>query len=452
MDPVSARQNPDLARVCITVSQLNRAVSGALQEQFGVQRVRGELAALTRAASGHWYFTLKDASAQVRCVMFRSRNAQLDFAPRDGDEVEVSAAVALYEARGEFQLTVDHMRRYGAGRLWEEFLRLRQRLTAEGLFDASIKRPLPALPQRVGVITSRQAAALRDVLTTLRRRAPYVSIILYPVPVQGAEAGGRIAAMLATASRRAEVDVLLLVRGGGSIEDLWSFNEEGVARAIRASAIPVIVGVGHESDFTIADFAADLRAPTPTAAAELVAPEREALLREVGSRIRALSRAIERRMGDHAQQLDHAVRLLASPRGPIRGLEGRVADLRARCGAQARAPLRQGRVAADRLSQALMRSRPAPAQLQRRVAELAYRLQKAQQRSAHLRASALALRAGALAHLNVQGVLDRGFAILRDGAGRPLTSTAGLLPCAQVEATLAQGRADLVVTAIKPAT
>jgi len=422
-----------------------------LQAEFGVQRVRGELASLTRAASGHWYFTLKDSGAQVRCVMFRSRNAQLDFAPRDGDEVEVTATVGLYEARGEFQLTVELMRRFGAGRLWEEFLRLRQRLSAEGLFEAGIKRPLPVLPQRVGVITSLQAAALRDVLTTLRRRAPYLTIILYPVPVQGAEAAVRIAAMLATASRRAEVDVLLLVRGGGSIEDLWSFNEEVVARAIRASAVPVIVGVGHESDFTIADFAADLRAPTPTAAAELVAPERDALLREIVARVRAISRGLERRMDERAQRLDHALRLLASPRAPLRGLEGRVADLRARCGAQARAQLRQGRATAAGLADALLRARPAPAQGLLHLAELASRLQAAQRRAAQLRAAALALRSSALAHLNVQGVLDRGFAILRDASGRPLISTAGLVPGAAVEATLAHGTAELVVTGTRPA-
>ena len=450
MESGSDRQNPELTRVCLTVSQLNRAVSGALQAEFSAQRVRGELASLTRAASGHWYFTLKDASSQVRCVMFRSRNAKLDFAPRDGDEVEVLANVGLYEARGEFQLTVEAMRRFGAGRLWEEFLRLRQRLSAEGLFDAAIKRPLPALPRRVGVVTSLQAAALRDVLTTLRRRAPYLGIIVYPVPVQGAEAAGRIAAMLATASRRAEVDVLLLVRGGGSIEDLWSFNEEAVARAIRACAIPVIVGVGHESDFTIADFAADLRAPTPTAAAELVAPERDALLRELAARLRAISRALARRMGERAQQLDHAFRLLASPRAPLRALDARIADLRARCAMWARAPLRQGRSAAAALADGLLRARPAPAQLKSRIAELAYRMQKAQQRAAQLRSSALALRAAALAHLNVQGVLDRGFAILRDPSGNPLTTAAGLAPGTPVVATLAQGSADLVVTRTRP--
>jgi exodeoxyribonuclease VII large subunit len=450
MESGFGRQDAELARDCLTVSQLNRVVSGVLQGEFGTQRVRGELASMTRAASGHWYFTLKDASAQVRCVMFRGRNAALDFAPRDGDEVEVVAAVGLYEARGEFQLTVEAMRRFGAGRLWEEFLRLRQRLLAEGLFDAGIKRPLPVLPRRVGVVTSLQAAALRDVLTTLRRRAPYLGVVIYPVPVQGSEAAGRIAAMLATASRRAEVDVLLLVRGGGSLEDLWSFNEEAVARAIRACRLPVIVGVGHESDFTIADFAADLRAPTPTAAAELVAPERAALQRDLAARMRSMGRALARRMGERAQHLDHAFRLLASPRAPLRALDLRVADLRARCAGGARLRLRLGRTATAALSQALARERPDLAALRRRLAELAHRLQRAQQRMAQARAAALALRAGALTHLNVQGVLDRGFAILRDATGQPLTSADGLLPGVAVSATLARGRADLAVTHVYP--
>ena len=467
------RQDPELARVCQTVSQLNRAVSGALQAEFGTQRVRGELASITRAASGHWYFTLKDATAQVRCVMFRSRNALVDFAPREGDEVEVLAAVGLYEARGEFQLTVEAMRRFGAGRLWEEFLRLRQRLSAEGLFDSAIKRPLPVLPRRVGVVTSLQAAALRDVLTTLRRRAPYLGIVIYPVPVQGAEAAERIAAMLATASRRAEVDVLLLVRGGGSLEDLWSFNDEAVARAIRACAVPVIVGVGHESDFTIADFAADLRAPTPTAAAELVAPERAALLRDLAARVRSISRALARAMGERAQRLDHALRLLGSPRAPLRSLDARVTELRARCSAASRLRLRLGASAAAVLAQRLgrvrpdpqslreglveqmrrlQRAQPDPLALRRALAERIVRLQRAQERSAQLRASALALRAGALGHLNVQGVLDRGFAILRDGSGRAVTSSASLAAGMAVSATLASGSADLtVIRAHRPA-
>ncbi|MGH6609230.1 MAG: exodeoxyribonuclease VII large subunit, partial [Burkholderiaceae bacterium] len=241
--------DPVTARPALTVSALNRAVSGLLERSFPLVRVRGELANLTRAASGHWYFALKDDSAQVRCVMFRTRNLLLDWMPRDGDDVELSAVVTLYETRGEFQLNVESMRRTGQGRLFEEFLRLKDRLAAEGLFAAERKRALPRIPRRVAVITSMQAAALTDVVTTLCRRAPYVGVIIYPVAVQGAGAGVQIARMLQRVGRRAEadaIDLILLVRGGGSIEDLWSFNEEVVARAIVSSAVPVVVGVGHE--------------------------------------------------------------------------------------------------------------------------------------------------------------------------------------------------------------
>ncbi|MFM2446111.1 MAG: hypothetical protein RI936_558, partial [Pseudomonadota bacterium] len=242
-DPVSTR-------AALTVSELSRAVAGVLERSFPLVEVRGEIASLTRAASGHWYFLLKDDAAQVRAVMFRGRNMLLDWSPREGDEVEVRAAVSFYQARGEFQLTIEFMRRAGQGRLYEEFVRLRNRLAAEGLFDADRRRPLPRVAWTVGVVTSLQAAALRDVLTALARRAPYARVVVYPCPVQGAGAGARIARALAEASARRDADVLLLVRGGGSIEDLWAFNEEVVARAIRASRVPVVVGVGHESDVT----------------------------------------------------------------------------------------------------------------------------------------------------------------------------------------------------------
>src|SRR6267143_2096956 len=267
MPPGSDRANLDPARVCLSVSELNRAVARSLEGNFAAVRVRGELASLTRAASGHWYFSLKDRAAQVRCVMFRSRNVLVDFVPREGDELELVANVGLYEARGEFQLGVESMRRAGQGQLFEQFLRLKERLAAEGLFDEAVKRRLPRLPSSIGIVTSLQAAALHDIVTTLRRRAPYVRLIVYPVPVQGQGAGARIARMLSIVSARAEVEVVILARGGGSIEDLWAFNEEVVARAVRACAVPVIVGVGHESDFTIADFAADLRGPTQIGAA-----------------------------------------------------------------------------------------------------------------------------------------------------------------------------------------
>ncbi len=444
------RQNAELARLCLTVSQLNRAVSGSLQREFGAQRVRGEIASLVRAASGHWYFSLKDSGAQVRCVMFRSRNALVDFAPREGDEVEVFAAVSLYEARGEFQLTVESLRRFGAGKLWEEFVRLRQRLQAEGLFDAGAKRPLPRVPGRVGVITSLQAAALRDVLTALGRRAPYLSVIVYPVPVQGADAGARISAMLATASLRAEVEVLLLVRGGGSIEDLWAFNEEAVARAIRACAIPVIVGVGHESDFTIADFAADVRAATPTAAAELVAPEFRGLSREVQARLRALARDCARLLAQRAQRLDYALRVLAGPRAPLRALETRISGLRARCALHAAESARRARAGLAAQSRALARARPETAPVARRVADLAARLQAGQARLAQARSRTLAHLERALAHLDVQAALERGFSILRDPLGRALTDAGSVQAGTQVEATFARGGARLLVEETRP--
>ena len=325
-----ANSDPAITRPALTVSALNRAVSGLLERSFPLVRVRGEIANLVRAASGHWYFALKDDQAQVRCVMFRARNQLLDWAPRDGDEVEVAAIVSLYEARGEFQLGVEHMRRAGQGRLFEEFVRLRARLAAEGLFATERKRALPAFPRRIGVVTSLQAAALRDVLTTLARRAPYIDVIVYPVPVQGAGAGARIAAMLRSVSARAEVDVVLLVRGGGSIEDLWAFNDEALARAIIACSAPVVVGVGHESDVTIADFAADLRAPTPTAAAELVAPDAAGLAVTINSQKEALSRALRRSFERVQQRVDHAERLFAARRAPWRVQSGQLEELRLR--------------------------------------------------------------------------------------------------------------------------
>ncbi|HEY4801925.1 MAG TPA: exodeoxyribonuclease VII large subunit, partial [Paraburkholderia sp.] len=260
--------------VVVPVSALNRAIASMLERTFPLAWISGEVSNFTRAASGHWYFSIKDAQAQIRCVMFRGRAQYAEFTPREGDRIEVRALVTMYEPRGELQLNVEAVRRTGQGRLYEAFLRLKAQLEAEGLFDPERKRALPSHPRAIGVITSMQAAALRDVLTTLCRRAPHVPVIVYPAPVQGAGSAEKLTAMLETANARNEVDVLVLCRGGGSIEDLWSFNDETLARAIAASAIPVVSGVGHETDFTIADFAADVRAPTPTGAAELVSPQR----------------------------------------------------------------------------------------------------------------------------------------------------------------------------------
>jgi len=406
-DTGSDPANLESARVCLSVSQLNRAVAGSLERNFPRVRVRGELASLTRAASGHWYFTLKDRAAQVRCVMFRTRNMLVDFAPREGDDLEVVANVGLYEARGEFQLTAESMRRAGQGLLFEQFLRLKERLAAEGLFDQARKRPLPAVPSRIGVVTSLQAAALHDILTTLRRRAPYVQIIVYPVPVQGQGAAERIAHMLATVSARAEVEVVVLARGGGSIEDLWAFNEEVVARAVRASAVPVIVGVGHESDFTIADFAADLRAPTPTAAAEFAAPDRLGLLetlRQKQVRMQQLARAMLRA---RAQRLDYAVRAIATPRAPVRALQARLDSMRAR------------------------------------LAVVRGNLLRA--RAARLEAAALALRT-----LDPRQVVGRGYALVRDEQDRLVTDAGQLRQGQPLQVELASGFARVRVESTGP--
>jgi len=320
----------DFPRPVVTVSELLRSVRDTLERRFPLLWVRGELSNLRPAASGHYYFTLKDRGAQVDCVMFRSRAAASDAALKEGMQVEAQVLVSLYEPRGRFQLTVEALRPAGLGPLYERFLKLKEKLEREGLFDPALKRRLPEHPRTIGVITSLAAAALRDVLTTLARRNPAIPIIVYPAPVQGEGAGYRIAAALKTASARAECDVLLLVRGGGSIEDLWSFNEESVARAIRSSTIPVLVGVGHESDFTIADFAADQRAPTPTAAAELATPARAELAGRVADSVRSLSREMRRCVQYAMQALDGCAKRLVHPAQRLRIGEQALTQLRTR--------------------------------------------------------------------------------------------------------------------------
>jgi exodeoxyribonuclease VII large subunit len=299
------------ARDIYTVSRLNREARGLLEAGLPSLWITGELSNLSRPASGHWYFTLKDEDAQVRCAMFRQRNLAVRAAPRDGMQVMLRARVGLYEARGEFQLVVDHLEEAGEGELRRRFEALKLKLAAEGLFDAGRKRAPPRFPHRIGVVTSATGAALRDVLHVLARRFPAVPVLLYPVPVQGAGAARDIAAMLALADRRAEVDVLLLVRGGGSLEDLWAFNDEYLARTISGLGLPVITGIGHEVDFTIADFVADLRAPTPSAAAELAVQDAAAWCDTVRAAATRLSSAAVRALGRRGDAMRDAARRLA---------------------------------------------------------------------------------------------------------------------------------------------
>jgi len=297
----------------LTVGQLNRAVSELLNDEFGLVWVRAEVSSFTLSAPGHGYLVLKDSSASVKGVIFRARLQIAGFKPAAGDQVEIQARVSLYEPRGDYQLQIEVMRRAGRGALYEQFIALKAKLQSEGLFDTNTKRPILAQPKAIGVITSSQAAALHDVLTALKRRAPHVAVVIYPTVVQGKEAPLAIRRALAQACGRQEVDVLLLVRGGGSLEDLWAFNDESLARDIAASPIPIVVGVGHETDFSIADFVADLRAPTPTAAAELACQPLAVLVAQVEAAGHGLLRAQYRVLEQRALRLDQASRRLVSP-------------------------------------------------------------------------------------------------------------------------------------------
>ena len=285
-----------MERDVYTVSRLNREVRLLLERGFGSLWLEAEISNFAKPSSGHWYFSLKDASAQVRCAMFRQRNMLATMMPRDGQKVLVRARIGLYEPRGEFQLIIDHIEDAGLGALRRQFEELLAKLAAEGLFQAARKRPLPRLPRRIGVITSPTGAAIRDILQVLARRFPAIPVLIYPVSVQGAQAAAEIAAALELAGERRDCDVLILARGGGSLEDLWAFNDEALARAIVRSPIPVISGVGHEIDTTIADFAADARAPTPSAAAELVVPDGEEWLKTLHTLGRRLTLSMQRRL------------------------------------------------------------------------------------------------------------------------------------------------------------
>ena len=300
----------EISREIISVGDLNRAIAASLEDRFDTVWVSGEISNFKAYDSGHWYFSLKDEEGQIRCVMFRGRNGQVGFMPQSGDLVEVSANLSMYVPRGDIQLTIQTLRRAGMGGLYEAFLKLKAKLAKEGLFDEDRKREIPTHPRSIGIITSPQAAALKDVLSTLARRAPHIPIVIYPTLVQGPDAPAGIISALKAAEKENAVDVILLVRGGGSIEDLWAFNDEKLAYAIAQSDIPVVSGIGHETDFTIADFVADLRAPTPTSAAELAAPRKDQLLQELDAIMQALLQRINQRVEREAQTLDQiALRL-----------------------------------------------------------------------------------------------------------------------------------------------
>ena len=409
------------------VAALLLAVADAVSARLGAVAVRGELSGYTRASSGHCYFQLKDSdggTAVLRCTMFRRAAGLLDFSPADGQLVELRGRITVYEARGELQCVVESMQRLGAGSLFELFLRLKAKLEAAGLFDASRKRPLPRYPRTLGVVTSLGAAALHDVLTAIARRAPQVRVVVYPCLVQGPQAPAQIVQALAIAGQRAEVDALILCRGGGSLEDLWAFNDEAVVRAVADCRLPLVCGVGHETDVTLAELAADLRAPTPTAAAELATTPRSDMLQQLSLLAQRLQRSARHRMDNQAQRLDRLGLHMGRP---------------ARLLAQQSAVLDRQ---AHRLNQALGLSL---ARRQSRLPLLAQRLAQAGRWQVQRRADTLGALGLQLHGLDPQHVLARGYAWLADDGGRAVTRAADLRPGQQVSARWADGQAELSV-------
>lgn len=415
----------------VAVSEFVRHARRVLEGAFRLGWISGEVANLTRATSGHLYFTLRDSAAQVRCVMYRSRAQLLPFRLAEGQRIDVRALTTLYEPRGEFQLQVEGIRQAGRGGLFEAFLRLKDRLAAEGLFDETRKRPLPSLPRGIGIVTSTAGAALHDVLVALGRRARHLPVVIYPSPVQGADAGERLAAAVAEAGARAAadgIDLLLVCRGGGSLEDLWAFNDEQLVRVIAASPIPVVSGIGHETDFTLADFAADLRAATPTAAAELASAGLVHAAQRLERHRESLRRIALRRVDSAFESLDRMRLRLRHPRERLARQRDRLAALAPRL--ERAAALRVERLSArcDALGQRLTHALPDLAAEQQTLARLRQTLStNLERRLATQRLQLEALRAQ-LGQLNPDAVLARGFAIVRDTRGRVVRDATGLAP------------------------
>ncbi len=432
----------------LPVSLLNRLARERLETAFPLCWIAGEVSNLTYAASGHVYFSLKDYAAQVRCAMFRHRAQLLGWRLANGQHLEVRALVTLYEARGEFQLNVETARHAGAGTLYEQFLRLKEKLAAEGLFAAEIKRPLPTFPQRIGIVTSPQAAALRDILTTLQRRASHVAVIIYPTPVQGNAAATRIAQAIRLADARDECDLLLLCRGGGSLEDLSAFNDEDLARTIRACSRPVVCGIGHETDFTIADFVADQRAPTPTAAAEIAAPERRVLLARLSRQHSHLQRQFRQQLDQHSQQIDWLARRLQSPTQYLMALRQRLTQLQRRHRVLGQQACQRVSVRLAELAHRLRQARPSPLRQLAPIDNLGSRLTQAFRHDLTRRTADLARLASALTHLNPQAVLARGYCIVRDDSGQIIDSSRSLEPAQRIAVFFAHGQVQAAVLSI----
>jgi len=448
-DPDSSPNSPP-PREIFTISRLNREARVLLERGLGSLWLEGEISNLSRPSSGHWYFSLKDEAAQVRCAMFRQRNLQVRFPVKDGAHVLARGRVSLYEARGEFQVVIDHLEEAGEGVLRRRFEELKARLGAEGLFESRHKQPLPRLPGRIGVITSPTGAALRDILHILRRRFPAVPVLIYPVAVQGESAPREIEQALRLASARRDCDVLIVARGGGSLEDLWAFNDEAVARAIFACPIPVVSGVGHEVDFTIADLVADERAPTPSGAAERVVPDRAEWLRGFALAAQRVQTGMRRRLNELRNGLNVREQRLARthPGVRLRQHAQRLDELEERLKLAARASIERARARHSAAASLLLRASPAiRVQSQRIRLDAARRALNAGIRGSITTAQRRFELAGRTLHaVSPLATLDRGYAIVADAAGKVVRDAATLAAGDRVEARLARGRISATVT------
>ncbi len=438
------RHNDSNNRRVFSVSELNDAVSRLLEAEFAWVWVEAEISNLARPASGHLYFSLKDAGAQVRCAMFRSRNRELGFEPENGALVLVRGKVSLYQPRGDYQLIVDRMEPAGAGLLQKKFDELKQRLAAEGLFSETHKQPIPTLPACIGIITSRSGAAVRDVLSVIRRRFPSIAVKLYPVPVQGAESAPAICGALQLAATHGACDVLLLVRGGGSLEDLWSFNEESVARAIYTCPIPLVSGVGHEVDITIADFVADFRAATPTAAAEKVTPDQHAWMQTLDAYHNRLRQLMAEKTGYRAERLAWLRgRLLQQhPTMVLQRLMQQLDELQRRLHAGFGQTLDGARHSLRHLRLRLAAQSPAT-QLDRRSSALAVtrqRLHYSMRHALEKRQSGLASLSHSLHLISPLPTLARGYTITTEEDGKTISDVAKLQPDQRINTRLHRGQ------------
>ena len=438
----------DTRRDIYSVSRLNREVRTLLEGAFPMLWVEGEVSNLSRPTSGHLYFSLKDELCQIRCALFRQHQRALPTSPRDGLQVIVRARVSLYEGRGDFQLIVDRLEEAGEGALRRAFELLRQRLAAEGLFAPEHKKVLPRLPKRIGIISSPSGAVLHDILMTLRRRFPAIPVLLYPVPVQGAGAAEEIARTIHLAAQRQECDALILARGGGSLEDLWAFNEEVVARAVYDCDIPVVSGVGHETDFTIADFVADVRAPTPTAAAELLSPDQNEWRGQFQKSELKLARLVQNTIIDRTQRLDWLLIRLVDPRKALAMMSQRVVHLVHRLRTAMYREKQHRLFALLALRQRLLRCSPV-SRIHLRTAETGHfvaRLRSAVTRRYQDQRSRLEHLAASLHTLSPLATLARGYSIIRmQGTGKILRSASDVTPGVRIDATLAHGHLSCVV-------